>query len=287
MNIKSEFIKNEKIIGGHVSISGGIYMAPERASQFCFSAFQIFVKNGRQWNTNNNLDNKDILQFKENIKKFDIKNTVAHATYLINLGSQNPEVVEKSKLDIKNEVKMCNDLGINYLVIHPGSAENHNNAIHNIMDFLNSLDTGDTSILIENSSGKGNTLPGSIDEMASMMDMAKNRIYLCLDVCHFYAYGYDITKNYNDVMSTLNDKVGYSKIKTIHLNDSKYKLGEKGDRHENIGYGYIGDSGFYNIINDNNLNNIPMIMETPDGDEYYKANLERLLGLMGGNVEHK
>ncbi len=280
MKQKFKLEKYNKLIGGHVSIRDHIYFAPERANSFNFNTFQIFVKSNMQWKKNDNLLEDDFLKFKENTEKYGIKKTVAHASYLINLASENEELLKKSIDDVKYELELCNKLEINYMVIHPGSNSDKKNAMKNIMNILNNIDYGYTELLIENSSGKGNTLPGSVEEMVEMLDYSKN-INLCLDVCHFFSYGYNIRDEYNEVMDNLFSMVNRERIKVLHLNDSKYDAGEKKDRHENIGYGYIGDKGFYNLMNDNNFNNIPMIMETPDGDNYYIKNLSKLLEFIG------
>lgn len=278
MKLRCEFEKNNKIIGGHVSISESIEKAPERANNFEFNSFQIFVKSNMQWNYKK-ISDDDINKFKENIKKYKMKKIVAHATYLINLGTDNKLLLDKSIDDLKYEIDICNKLNINYLVVHPGSNKDRKNSMKNIMEIINNLDIDNVELLIENSSGKGNTLPSSIDEMEYMVDFS-DKTGICLDTCHFFAYGYDIKNDYNNVISQLKSNNLLKKIKVIHLNDSMFDLNSKKDRHENIGNGFISLKGFSNIINDNNFNNIPLIMETPDGDENYNKNLNKLVNLM-------
>ncbi len=280
MNLEYKLEKHSKLIGGHVSIKDHIYLAPERAHNFNFNTFQIFVKSNMQWKKNDNLSEGDFLKFRENTKKYGMKKTVAHASYLINLASENEELLKKSIDDVKYELELCNKLKIDYLVIHPGSNSNKKRAMKSIMETLNNIEYGHTELLIENSSGKGNTVPGSIEEMAEMLDYSRN-INLCLDVCHYFSYGYNIRNEYSEVMDSLFSLINRERIRALHINDSKYEAGQKKDRHENIGYGHIGDKGFYNLMNDNNFNNIPMIMETPDGENYYIKNLSKLLEFVG------
>ncbi len=283
MKLRCKFEKNNKIIGGHISIAGGIAKSPERANNFQFNTFQMFVKSNMQWNYRKISENEQI-EFKENVKKYGMKNTVAHATYLINLGTDNRLLLDKSIEDLKYEIEACNELGINYLVLHPGSSDNRKNSMKKIMEIINNFDTENVKLLIENSSGKGNTLPSTIEEMEYMIDLSDNKTGICLDTCHFFAYGYDIKNNYDNVISNLKSHNLIKKIDVIHLNDSMFDLNSKKDRHENIGKGFIGLKGFYNIINDNSFNNIPLIMETPEADKNYSENLNKIVDLMVNNV---
>ncbi len=279
MNLRYELEKNNKMIGGHVSIAENISRAPERANNFQFDTFQIFVKSNMQWNYKK-IGDDNIKKFKENIKKYNIKKTVAHATYLINFGTDNKLLLDKSIEDLKYEIEACNELGINYLVVHPGSNKDRKNSMKNIMEILNSFDTKNVELLVENSSGKGNTLPSTIEEMEYMIALSDNNAGICLDTCHFFAYGYDIKNDYDNVIYNLKSDNLIKRIKVIHLNDSMFDLNSKKDRHENIGNGFIGLKGFSNIINDNNFNNIPLIMETPEGDKNYSENLNKIVNLM-------
>ncbi len=268
-----------KLIGGHVSIAGGIDLAPERASSFGFNTLQVFVKSNLQWKYKEITD-EESTGFRENVKKYNLKKPVVHATYLLNFGSDNSELIQKSIDDIKYEIKVCNEIGVENLVLHPGSNSDKKHAMASIMELLNSLETGKVSLLIENSSGKGNTIPATVDEMEYMMSVSSNKIGICLDTCHFFSEGYDIKDRYEESMELLKSSGVLKHIGALHINDSMFAVSSKKDRHENIGKGYIGDKGFSNIVNDNSFNNIPMIMETPDGDEYYSKNLEKLESML-------
>ncbi len=276
---KCDFSEANKLVGGHVSIAGGIDLAPKRAAGFGFNTFQIFVKSNLQWKYKE-ITEEESENFREEVKKFNLKTPVVHATYLLNLGSDNRELVQKSIEDLKYEVQACNSLGIGKLVLHPGSNHDRERAMGSIMELLNSVETGNVTLLIENSSGKGSTVPATIEEMAKMMDLSKNKIGLCLDTCHLFTEGYDIKDKYEENIETMKSNGIIDHIGAIHINDSMFGLGTNKDRHENIGIGYIGDRGFANIINDRLFNNIPMIMETPGGDEHYAENLERLKSLL-------
>jgi apurinic endonuclease APN1 len=279
MKSKCDFNDSGKLVGGHVSIAGGIDTAPERASEYGFNTFQIFVKSNLQWKYRE-ITEEETVNFKEKVKSLNLQKPVVHATYLLNLGSENKELVQKSMDDLKYEIAACNRIGVERLVLHPGSNSDRNMALKSIMDLLNSLETGNVTLLIENSSGKGNTVPATVEEMAKMLDLSKNKIGICLDTCHFFADGYDLRSGYKKSIDSLKSNGIIGHIGALHINDSMFDIGSKKDRHENIGKGYIGDIGFSNIINDKTFNNIPMIMETPGGEEYYKENIEKLKNLL-------
>jgi deoxyribonuclease-4 len=279
MKLRCDFESHNKLVGGHVSIAESIDLAPERANSFGFNTFQIFVKSNLQWKYKTITDT-ECRNFRDNVAELKMIKPVAHATYLLNLGSDNRELVNKSVDDLKYEIETCNRLGIEYLVIHPGSNNDRKHAFESIMNIVNSFEMGSVRLLIENSSGKGNTVPATVEEMQLMMDLSKNRTGICLDTCHFFAEGYDLVNNYSESIEKLKSAGVMKNIYAMHLNDSMFAAGSKKDRHENIGKGFIGDEGFKNIINDSSFNDIPMIMETPGGDENYSINLEKLHDLM-------
>ncbi len=279
MKSKYDFNALDKLVGGHVSIAESIEFAPERAAGFGFNTFQIFVKSNLQWKYKA-ISEEESQNFRENVKKLNLFKPVVHATYLLNLGSPNIELIEKSMNDLKYEIEICNRIGVDRLVLHPGSNSNRDMALNSIMELLNSLETGNVTLLIENSSGKGNTVPATIEEMAKMLDLSKNKIGICLDTCHFFAEGYDLKGGYRESIDSLRSQGVLDNIGALHLNDSMFDIGSKKDRHENIGMGYIGNAGFSNIINDSTFNNIPMIMETPGGDDHYIENIEKLQSLL-------
>lgn len=279
MKLRCDFESRNKLVGGHVSIAESIALSPGRANSFGFNTFQIFVKSNLQWKYRK-ISDEEYENFKHNVREFKMEKPVVHATYLLNLGSENNELVDRSVNDLKYEIGVCNRLGIEYLVLHPGSNRDRKHAIESIMGVINSIETGNVRLLIENSSGKGSTVPATIEEMQSMMDISKNRTGICLDTCHFFAEGYDLVDKYSESIESLKSSGIMKNIHAMHINDSMFERGSKRDRHENIGDGFIGNAGFKNIINDSSFNGIPMIMETPGGDENYLSNIQKLRDLM-------
>ncbi|SMD31276.1 deoxyribonuclease IV [Picrophilus oshimae] len=261
-------------LGAHISIGNGIENVPEIAHSMNFNAFQIFVKS-RSWQEKE-YKYDEIANFRNNVRKFNIEGTVAHAIYLINLASEN-EIRKKSINDLNNEIKICNDLGIDYLVVHPGSNPDRKKGIKMAIDAFQSMETGSTKILIENSSGRGNTFPSDINEMSDIIDpLDKKHFGLCLDTCHAYSYGYDLCK-YDDFIYYMGKKLELSRINVIHLNDSKTEFASRKDLHENPGSGRIG-SCLKSIFYDRNFKDSTFIMESPDIERSHEKNLNFLLG---------
>ncbi len=277
------------LLGAHVSISGGIHKAPKRGRDLGCDVIQVFSKNQMQWKAKP-LTEEETEEFKKNIKKYDIKDVVIHTSYLINIGSPDEEKLKKSQDALIDEFYRASQLDIPYVVLHPGSHMGKGeevglsiikDSINYIFDITKDLKT---MLLLETTAGQGSNLGYRFEQIAYLIENTKDkeRIGVCLDTCHIFAAGYDIrTKEaYDNTMKAFDDIIGLSKLRAIHLNDSKNDLGTRKDRHEHIGKGYIGLDGFKFIVNDERLQNIPMILETPGGDKYYKENLELLRSLI-------
>lgn len=277
------------LLGAHVSISKGVYNAPKRGRDLGCEAIQIFSKNQMQWQAKPFTED-DINKFRENVKKYKIEDVVIHTSYLINIGSPEEEKLRKSQDALMDEFHRADQLGIPYIVLHPGShmGKGEELGLGIIADSINYiLDvTKDSNVmlLLETTAGQGSNLGYRFEHLAYLIDKTeqKERIGVCFDTCHVFAAGYDIrTKDaYEDTMKKFDDIIGISNLKVFHLNDSKNDLGTRKDRHEHIGKGYIGIDGFRFLVNDERFNNRPMILETPGGEKYYKENLEVLRSLI-------
>ncbi|HHI87349.1 MAG TPA: deoxyribonuclease IV [Candidatus Cloacimonetes bacterium] len=267
-----------KYIGAHVSAAGGVQNAPLNAETIGAKAFALFIKNQRQWETKPLTDNA-IKEFKENCKKFNYskKHILPHDSYLINLGHPEMDALEKSRNAFVGEIQRCEALGLQFLNFHPGSslariskeecstlvAESINISIEKSSELI---------LVIENTAGMGSTIGSNFEEIAQIIGKVenKNRIGVCIDTCHAFAAGYDIRseKKYEKMMSVFDDIVGLSYLKGMHLNDSKAELGSHLDRHAPIGKGYIGLDAFRFIMNDRRFDDMPLILETPNGDNW-------------------
>ncbi len=277
------------MVGAHVSIAKGVENAPIRAGQIGAKAFAMFVKNQRQWNAKP-FNDKNIKQFKQNLTLFGFrtKHILPHASYLINLGIKEESKVKKSKNALVDEIKRCEQLGLEYLNVHPGahlhlSSEDECLEIiaHNINDILHT--TNNITIVIENTAGEGTNVGYKFEHLKRIIDLIddKTRIGVCIDTCHLFAAGYDIRTEYtyNKTFDEFNTIIGFQWLKGLHLNDSKSDFASRVDRHHSIGKGNIGLQAFKLIMNDKRIDDIPMILETIDSS-IWKEEIKLLYELM-------
>ena len=278
---------NKKYVGAHVSASGGVENAPLNAKAIGAKAFALFTKNQRQWKAKP-LSMKSIDEFKINLKDAGIKpeHILPHDSYLINLGHPEEEKLEKSRDSFIEELKRCEELGLKLLNFHPGShlqkipkrdpdyeakvKEAEYACLDVIAESMNlAIDaTNDVILVIENTAGQGTNLGYKFEHLAYLIDKIKDksRVGVCLDTCHTFTAGYDLrTKEaYEETMSQFENIVGFKYLKGMHINDSKPPLGSRVDRHHSLGKGELGWDTFKFIMNDDRLNNIPLILETID-----------------------
>jgi len=264
--------KEDLKIGAHLSIASGIENVPKYATSVGATAFAIFTGSQRQWARK--LPSEDSCEaFKEQCKKYNFspKHILPHGSYLINLGSPEEEKLEKSRELFLLEMKSCEMLGLSLYNFHPGSHRSmitEDDCFTRIAEAINIAHKqimGVTAVL-EITAGAGDTVGHTFLHLKKIIDLVedKTRVGVCLDTCHMFASGYDITtdKGYLSVMSSFDEIVGLKYLKGMHINDSKSGLGSKVDRHESIGKGQLGKATFSRIMNDPHLKDIPMILET-------------------------
>lgn len=286
--MKEYMISKKLLLGSHVSIAGGFDKAIDRAEEIEATCMQIFTKSNRQWQAKK-ITEKDAILFKEKQKKSSISIVIAHAAYLINLGSKNDDTVKKSTESLAEELKRCEELSIPYLVLHPGTArfENEENSLQfiaqQIDDAIKTSNTKKVLLLLETMAGQGNTVGYTFQQLATIIKHAKEkkRIGICFDTCHAFASGYDFHNKYlyEAMWQKFDQTIGLEKLKAFHINDSKKELGSKIDRHEEIGKGVIPISSFSLIMKDKKFYNIPKIIETPEGTnktEFDRKNIQKL-----------
>lgn len=274
----------EQLLGAHTSISGGVSTAIDRANELNFTAIQIFSKNNNRWKAKP-LDEKEINSFKEKWAKSKIQFIVVHDSYLINLCAKDKALLKKSRNAFIDELKRCEQLGINYLNFHPGAhtgqgVEDGLKIIAESINFAHAETKNyDVKSMLETTAGQGTTLGSTFEQLQKIIDMVeeKERMCVCIDTAHIFAAGYDIKseKEYRKTMKEFDDIIGLDLLKCFHMNDSKKELGSKVDRHEHIGKGFIGKEGFANIMNDKRISKIPKILETPKGKDM-KEDIENL-----------
>ena len=268
--------KSTLLLGAHLSIEGGLTNALKKGESIGCTAIQIFTKSNRQWHSKP-LTKEELTTFKTQQEKSSIVCVVAHASYLINLASPDRTLHEKSITALIAELQTCNEASIPFLVIHPGSytSSTPQEGCKAIAQGLNTAlknSTGPTKILLETMAGQGTVVGSNFEELATIRELVtdKKRIGFCLDTCHVFSAGYDITTRtgYEQLWRDFDHHLGLSHLKVIHLNDSKKECASRVDRHEAIGKGFIGEKGFSFLMNDERFFDIPKILETP------KANLQ-------------
>jgi len=278
------------LLGAHVSISGGVYKAPERGKKLGCESIQIFSKNQMQWKAKP-LTPEDSQKFKEELRKARIKEVVIHDSYLINLGSPDGEKLQMSRDAFLDEMIRTEILGVKYLVFHPGShmGKGEEIGLKLIAESLNILidkakEASNVMLLLETTAGQGSNLGYKFEHLKFIMDQVekKERLGVCFDTAHAFEAGYDISteEGYERTFKEFDNIIGLEKLKVFHLNDSKTPLGSHIDRHEHIGEGMIGLKAFELLVNDERFKNHPMILETPGGEKYYEYNLKVLRGLV-------
>ncbi len=274
-------------IGGHLSTSKGIETTPGRAREFGFKSYQVFTKSQMQWNAKP-LDPKVVENFKIEKKKNGNPTIMVHASYLLNTASSDPELQAKVLNGFNLEIERADTYGMELLTFHPGSYKDATpqKGVKNVSSILNSVlhKEQNVKVLIENSAGQGNSVGKTFTEIQEIIDNVelKNKIGITLDTCHAWASGYNIAdeSGYGKMIDEIKETVGLEKIMGFHLNDCKKELGEHTDRHEMIGKGKIGVSGFKWLIQDTNFKSIPMIMETPLGEDGYESDILALNHLL-------
>ncbi|MBW6515246.1 MAG: deoxyribonuclease IV [Candidatus Cloacimonetes bacterium] len=278
-------------LGAHISIANGIELIFERAKQVTANAIQIFVTNQNQWSTRQPKPQEleSFFQLREEYKPFSI---MAHSRYLINLCSNDPEKEEKSIRAFYEELQLCELFKIPYLVIHPGSYLDQteewglNRIISNIDLTIDRFKDLKTVILLETTAGQGTNLGYKFEQLAYLMKNSRfqENLAVCFDTCHTFAAGYDLKDKYDVVFTEFENAIGIDKLKAFHLNDTKKGLAARVDRHEHIGKGELGLEPFRKLMNDNRFKKIPMILETPkgDNDEMDIVNLQTLRSLRTG-----
>lgn len=263
-----------KFVGAHTSAAGGVFNAPLNAMKINAKAFALFTKNQRQWHAKA-LDTEAIDLFKKNLEESGIlsKHVLPHDSYLINLGHPEAEKRQKSYDAFVDELQRCELLGLDRLNFHPGSflkKISEDECLDYIADNMNrALDvTKGVTLVLENTAGQGSNLGWKFEHLAHIIERIedKSRVGVCIDTCHMFTAGYDIRtrKAYDISMAQFGNIVGFEYLKGMHLNDSKPDLGSHVDRHESIGKGKIGLDAFRFIMNDERMDDIPLILETID-----------------------
>ena len=272
------------IIGSHVGFKKDDQLLGSVKETLLYGANTFMFYTGAPQNTirssiDNNLTKEALKLMQEN--NIDFKNVVVHAPYIIN--PANSKNFDFNVRFLKEEISRVESLGVDKLVLHPGSHVGFgvDIGIKNIIDTLNMALSNDTKLVIclETMAGKGSELGKTFKEIKSIIDGVKfkDKIGVCMDTCHLNDAGYDLT-DFDKILTDFNNIIGLNYLKVIHINDSKNELGAHKDRHENIGLGHIGFDTLMNIIYNSKLKGIPKILETPyiEGRPPYKYEIDMI-----------
>lgn len=263
------------MFGSHLSIAGGLHNALLSAERYGMDTVQIFTKNQQQWKCKP-LQAREIEPWAQHCKRMKFKRTVSHDSYLINLCSANDEFRRKSIELFVEELTRCSLLKIPYLVTHPGA---HMGAgeeaglakIAEALDEVHARVPADGVVTcLEITAGQGTCLGYRLEHLAEIISRVKSpkRLGVCLDTAHLFAAGYDFRgRKYAGFRKKLEKTIGLSRVKVLHLNDSKKPLGSRVDRHDHIGRGQIGLDGFRPFVRDPAFASVPKILETPKAQD--------------------
>ena len=286
----SDSKKPTPLLGVHVSTAGGVITAFDRAEKLGINTFQLFVKNNKQWFAKDILE-EDVAAFHARRKKWKQKGPiVAHACYLINLGSQDAAMQEQSRRSFLHELTRANALGVDHFVFHPGAhlGKGEEASIRSTAEGLNWAHAETpgftTKSVLEITAGQGSSVGSKFEHLEQIMQFVKDqdRVAVCLDTCHLFAAGYDIrtAEAWEKTFEEFTRRIGFQKLVCIHTNDSKKGLASRVDRHEHIGKGEIGIEGFRLLMNDKRFRKVAKILETPK-DEKMTEDYENLAILKG------
>jgi deoxyribonuclease-4 len=276
-------------LGVHTSIAGGVKNAIAEAVRLGCDTLQIFTKNASQW-AGKAFAPGEAEEFRELLRKSRLKFPTAHDSYLINLASPDPALWRKSVEGFIDEMIRAEELGLKYLVTHPGAHVGCGEEVgvasvaHAIDETHSRCPDFRVMILLELTAGQGTCLGHRFEHLAEIIKRVREprRVGVCLDTCHVLAAGYSLSSeaDYQATMAEFDRVIGLRRLKLFHLNDSKKPCGSRVDRHEHIGKGCLGLEPFRMILNDPRFSKIPMILETPkhdaEGNEMDPVNLATL-----------
>jgi deoxyribonuclease-4 len=259
-----------------MSIAGGVHTAVERGVSIGCTTMQMCVKNNHQWR-GKELSDEDSSTYKKLLGESSIGPVVVHDTYLINLCASDKLILRKSRAALKDELDRCEVLGVEYLNFHPGShvgagEEEGIKLIAESLDIIHEETKGyRVKSVLETTAGQGTAIGYRFEQLRKIIDMVAepSRMAVCMDTCHVFAAGYDISteRGYEQTFEEFDAVIGLERLVAFHVNDSKRELGSHVDRHEHIGKGKIGKTGFRLLMNDDRFRSIPKILETPKGPE--------------------
>jgi len=262
------------LVGAHISIAGGTHHAPARAKAIRATAMQIFTKMASRWAERACLD-AECQAFRAALASTDVRVTMAHDSYLINLASPDPVLRRRSIESFVAELQRCEALGLNLLVSHPGNhmGDLASGIARNADALTEALERvpGSCVVAMEGTAGSGTSIGARFEELAALIarvpDAHRLRVGVCVDTCHLYSAGHDLVRDFDGVWQRFDDVIGRERLRAMHLNDSRTPFGSHRDRHELIGKGSLGPKPFQRIMRDERFRAVPKVIETPKVEE--------------------
>lgn len=282
-----------KYFGAHVSASGGVENAPRNAQIIGAKSFALFTKNQRQWSASP-LTDQNIADFKAAMQQcgYSAQQVLPHDSYLINLGHPDTEGLEKSRIAFVDEMRRCELLGLDRLNFHPGShlkLISESECIVRIAHSINIAlqETQNVTAVIENTAGQGSNIGYRFEHLRDIISLVnhKTRVGVCLDTCHTYSAGYDLStaEACDATFAEFDRVVGFQYLRGMHLNDDMKAMGSRVDRHESLGKGTLGIPVFKYIATDSRFDNMPLILETPNS-EIWNQEISMLYSFSEGKI---
>jgi len=280
------------LLGAHTSAAGGAQNALYEGRDIGATTVQFFTSNQKQWR-GRKIGEDEVELWKRALEETGMREVMSHDSYLINLGAENEEALEKSRGAFKDEVRRCHLLDVTYLNFHPGTAgkasdeECIERIVESLLEMKGVVHDGKTRLLVETTAGQGTSVGHRFEHIGAIVDSVKGEIPIgvCMDTCHVFAAGYDIrtAAGWEATLKEFDRKVGLEHLYAFHLNDSVKPLGSRVDRHAGLGEGQIGLECFRWLMTDSKVKWLPKYLETPVGLEGWKKEIALLLDFAKGN----
>ncbi len=277
--------KKPELIGAHMSAAGGVHHALLEGAKIGATTIQLFTANQKQWHSSP-ISEKECGLWQEALEKTGISSVMSHDSYLINLGSPNPDVLHKSQHAFAKEIKRCHQLELAFLNFHPGAATTSTTEacleqiIKSLTDLRPTIEKGATRLLIETTAGQGTVVGWNFEHIGYLVSALHSIIPIgvCIDTCHIFAAGYDIGSKagWDETLHAFETHIGLKHLYALHVNDSMNPLGSRKDRHAPLGAGCIGINAFKAMMQHPKLRHLPKYLETPEGPPLWEKEIALL-----------
>jgi len=272
-------------IGAHTSAAGGAPNALREGQEIGATTIQFFTSNQKQWK-GRTISPEEMQEWHTWLKETGMQHLMSHASYLLNLGSTNPEILAKSREAFRHELDRCHALQVAYLNFHPGAAttgsveECLETIVESLLDFERFVEKGNTRLLLETTAGQGTSVGHTFEQLDYILERTHRKIPIgvCIDTCHIFVAGYDIrTKaGWEQTLQTFDEVIGLEHLYGFHLNDSMKDFGSRVDRHATLGNGKIGLECFQFLMTAKETKHLPKYLETPEGPPVWKQEINLL-----------